>query len=150
MKIEIYEITLNYDFAEFVMTVTEVFVCGMFAITMTFTPYQIRIGRGSTSISNQNSRTSHRIDAVGCLATLFVTGRSVKGLGPLDEGACKLQVVTKSTAKSGHQNGFKAYTVMGSEFSIQVMKINCGLYVSKIVWRPYSLMTINGEWVGCL
>ena len=114
MKIEIYEITLNYDFAEFVMTVTEVFVCGMFAITMTFTPYQIRIGRGSTSISNQNSRTSHRIDAVGCLATLLVTGRSVEGLGPFDEAACKLQVVTKSTAKSGRLNGLKAYTVMGS------------------------------------
>ena len=92
------------------MTVTEVFVCGMFAITMTFTPYQIRIGRGSTSISNQNSRTSHRIDAVGCLATLLVTGRSVEGLGPFDEGACKFQVVTKSTAKSGRLNGLKAYT----------------------------------------
>ena len=48
-------------FDEITMTVTEVFVCGMFAITMTFTPYQIQTTGGcllsrEKAVNDVNSR----------------------------------------------------------------------------------------------
>ena len=54
-------------FDEITMTLTEVFVCGMFAITMTFTPYQIRTGRSArTDLPGSGTGKSNIIHIKGC------------------------------------------------------------------------------------